>query len=74
MRPFRLLVAVLVALAVSTPAAAQFGKIKDALNKKTEPKPTASSRGGPGRRRHGRVDARGGGPLAGRWQGCQGRA
>ena len=39
MRPFRLLVAVLVALAVTTPAAAQFGKIKNALNRKTEPKP-----------------------------------
>jgi hypothetical protein len=39
MRPFRLLVAVLVALAVSTPAAAQFGKIKNALNKKAESKP-----------------------------------
>lgn len=37
MRPFRLLVALLVALAVSTPAAAQFGKIKNALNKKAEP-------------------------------------
>jgi hypothetical protein len=47
MRPFRLLVAVLVALALSTPAAAQFGKIKDAL-KKTEPKPATSEPKVPG--------------------------
>jgi hypothetical protein len=47
MRPFRLLVAVLVALAVSTPAAAQFGKIKNALNKKTESKPETSPAGAP---------------------------
>ena len=46
MRPFRLLVAVLVALAVSTPAAAQFGKIKNAL-KKTESKPETSPAGAP---------------------------
>ena len=44
MRPFRLLVAVLLALVVSTPAAAQFGKIKNALNKKAESKPEASPR------------------------------
>jgi hypothetical protein len=48
MRPFRLLVAVLVALAVSTPAAAQFGKIKDALNKKTEAKPATPAPQAPG--------------------------
>lgn len=48
MRPFRLLVAVLLALAVSTPAAAQFGKIKDAINKKTDPKPAASAPKAPG--------------------------
>lgn len=48
MRPIRLLVAVLVALAVSTPAAAQFGKIKDALNKKTEPKPATPAPQAPG--------------------------
>jgi len=47
MRPFRLLVAVLVALAASTPAAAQFGKIKDALNKKAEPKPATPPAGAP---------------------------
>jgi hypothetical protein len=47
MRPFRLLVAVLVALALSTPAAAQFGKIKDAL-KKTEPKQATSDPKVPG--------------------------
>jgi hypothetical protein len=49
MRPFRLLVTVLVTLAVSTPAAAQFGKIKDALNKKTDPKtdPKPVSAGAP---------------------------
>lgn len=48
MRPFRLIVAVLVALAVSTPAAAQFGKIKDALNKKADPKPAAPAPQAPG--------------------------
>jgi hypothetical protein len=48
MRPFRLLGAVLVALAVSTPAAAQFGKIKDALNKKAEPKPATPAPQAPG--------------------------
>ena len=48
MRPFRLLVAVLAALAVSTPAAAQFGKIKDALNKKAEPKPATPAPQAPG--------------------------
>jgi len=42
MRPFRLLVAVLVALAVSTPAAAQFGKIKETINKKSDPKPVSA--------------------------------
>ena len=39
MRPFRLLVAVLVALGVSTPATAQFKKLKDAASKAAEPKP-----------------------------------
>jgi hypothetical protein len=39
MRPLRLLLAVLMALGVSSPASAQFKKIKDALGKKTEPKP-----------------------------------
>ena len=48
MRPFRLLVAVLVALAVSTPAAAQFGKIKDAINKKTDPKAATPAAQAPG--------------------------
>jgi len=38
MRPFRLLVAVLVALGVSTPAAAQFKKLKDAASKAAEQK------------------------------------
>jgi len=42
MRPSRLLVAVLVALGVSTPAAAQFKKLKDAVNKAAEPKPAAA--------------------------------
>jgi hypothetical protein len=40
MRPFRLLVAVLVALGVSTPAEAQFKKLKDAVTKGAEPKAT----------------------------------
>jgi hypothetical protein len=39
MRPLRLLLAVLMALGLSSPASAQFKKIKDALGKKTEPKP-----------------------------------
>ena len=44
MRTFRLLVAVLVALGVSTPAAAQVPKkLKDAVTKKADPKPEASS-------------------------------
>ena len=43
MRPFRLLVAVLVALGVSTPAAAQFKKLKDAASKAAEPKPATVS-------------------------------
>jgi hypothetical protein len=43
MRPFRLLVAVLVALGVSTPAAAQFKKLKDAASKAAEPKPATSA-------------------------------
>jgi hypothetical protein len=47
MRPLRLLVAVLVALAVSTPAAAQFGKIKNALNKKAESKTETSPAAAP---------------------------
>ena len=43
MRPFRLLVAVLVALAVSTPAAAQFKKLKDAASKAAEQKAATSA-------------------------------
>jgi hypothetical protein len=43
MRPFRLLVAVLVALGVSTPAAAQFKKLRDAVSKAPEPKPATSA-------------------------------
>jgi hypothetical protein len=45
MRPFRLLMAVLVALGVSTPAAAQFKKLKDAASKAAEQKaaPSASA-------------------------------
>ena len=43
MRTFRLLVAVLVALGVSTPAAAQFKKLKDAVTKKADPKPDAAA-------------------------------
>jgi hypothetical protein len=43
MRTFRLLVALLVALGVSTPAAAQFKKLKDAVSKKADPKPDASA-------------------------------
>lgn len=43
MRSFRLLVAVLVALGVSTPAAAQFKKLKDAVTKKADPKPEAAA-------------------------------
>jgi hypothetical protein len=43
MRSFRLLLAVLVALAVSTPAAAQFKKLKDAATRKADPKPDASA-------------------------------
>jgi hypothetical protein len=43
MRTVRLLVAVLVALGVSTPAAAQFKKLKDAVTKKSDPKPEASA-------------------------------
>ena len=43
MRPFRLLVAVLVALAVSTPAAAQFKKLKDAASKAAEQKAAPSA-------------------------------
>ena len=38
MRPFRLLVAVLVALGVSTPVAAQFKKLKNAASKAAEQK------------------------------------
>jgi hypothetical protein len=47
MRPFRLLMALLVALTVSTPAAAQFGKIKDAI-KKTDPKAATPAAQGAG--------------------------
>jgi len=43
MRTLRLLVAVLVALGMSTPAAAQFKKLKDAVTKKSDPKPDASA-------------------------------
>jgi hypothetical protein len=43
MRTLRLLVALLVALGVSTPAVAQFKKIKDAVTKKADPKPDASA-------------------------------
>jgi hypothetical protein len=39
MRPLRLLLAVLIALGASTPASAQFKKLKDALGKKSVPKP-----------------------------------
>jgi hypothetical protein len=42
MRPFPLLVAVLMGLGVSTPAAAQFKKLKDAVNKAADPKPAAA--------------------------------
>jgi hypothetical protein len=46
MRTVRLLVAVLVALGVSSPAAAQFKKLKDAVTKKADPpKPAASASG-----------------------------
>ena len=43
MRPFRLLVAVLVALGVSTPVAAQFKKLKDAASKAAEQKAATSA-------------------------------
>lgn len=43
MRSFRLLMAVLVVLGVSTPAAAQFKKLKDAVTKKADPKPATSA-------------------------------
>lgn len=41
MRTFRLLVTVLVALSVGTPAAAQFKKLKDAVTKKADPSASA---------------------------------
>lgn len=43
MRRFRLLIAVLAALGVSTPAVAQFKKLKDAVTKKADPKPAAAA-------------------------------
>ena len=43
MRPFRLLVAVLLALGVSTPVAAQFKKLKDAASKAAEQKAAPSA-------------------------------
>lgn len=47
MRSFRLLVAVLVTLGVSTPAGAQFKKLKDAVKKSAEPTPAAASSAAP---------------------------
>jgi hypothetical protein len=43
MRSFRMLLAVLLALGLSTPAAAQFKKLKDAVTKKAEPKPATTA-------------------------------
>ena len=43
MRSLRLLVAVIVLLGVSTPAAAQFKKLRDAATKKADPKPATSA-------------------------------
>jgi hypothetical protein len=48
MRSFRLLVAVLVTLGVSTPAGAQFKKLKDAVKKSADPQPEAAAPAAPG--------------------------